>query len=239
MKPSPIKIIFYSLVEHSFPIVKSKDLLPTWATRARDDFKTNKSKYESSAHIANCPGVYKILNEGFIVPLHYDVYVKWDGEDEFAWKSPIQDGTGILSVQAGTSEPKRPWSFKHIIKFNTAWRVFAPEGLKFLMTPLPYAENFDFDVAPGIWEPEINNAINLQLYWNAIGEALVQGGTPMCQLIPLTDKKFDVEIRTANEDELEFEEKINKLRESVSPIWKYKRSESINLYNDHYKSFHH
>ena len=107
------------------------------------------------------------------------------------------------------------------------------------MTPLPYAENFDFDVAPGIWEPEINNAINLQLYWNAIGEALVQGGTPMCQLIPLTDKKFDVEIRTANEDELEFEEKINKLRESVSPIWKYKRSESINLYNDHYKSFHH
>ena len=234
-----MKILFYSLLEHPFPIVKSKDLLPTWATTAREDFKTNKSKYESSAHIANCPGVYKILNEGFIVPLHYDVYIKWDGENDFAWKSPIQDGTGILSVQAGTSEQCRPWSFKQIIKFNTAWRVFAPKGLKFLMLPLSYSENFDFDVAPGIWEPEINNAINLQLYWNAIGEAVIPAGTPMCQLIPLTDKnlnEFDIEIRNANEDELKFEDDINKLRESVSPIWKYKRSESINLYNDHCQS---
>ena len=61
----------------------------------------------------------------------------------------------------------------------------------------------------------------------------------MCQLIPLTDKnlnEFDIEIRNANEDELKFEDDINKLRESVSPIWKYKRSESINLYNDHCQS---
>jgi|TARA_B100000959_G_scaffold215394_1_gene226811 hypothetical protein len=225
------KIIFYSLVDNPFPIVKAKDHLPNWATEAREDFRTNKEKYATSAHVANCPGIYKILNEGFIVPLHYDVYIKWDGGDDFAWKSPVLDGSGILSVQAGTSEPCRPWSFKHIIKFNTAWRVFAPEGLKFLMLPLSYSENFDFDVCSGIWEPEINNAINLQLYWNAIGEAMITSGTPMAHLIPLTNKKLDVEVRTANERELEFEDKINKLREEANPIWKYKRSESINLYH--------
>jgi hypothetical protein len=236
------KILFYNLVPgttETAPIIKAKDLLPTWAVKARDDFKSNMATYESTAHIANCPGIYKILNEGFIVPLHYEVQLDWQLDwkkdiNKIAWKSNILDiAPDLMSVQANTPEPSRPWSFKNILKFNTAWRVFAPEGLKFLMLPLPYCENFDFDVAPGIWEPEINNAINLQLYWNTTGTSTIPIGTPMCQLIPLSEKKFDVEVRDANENEYKFEEEINKLRESVTPIWKYKRAESIKLYNSY------
>ena len=78
------------------------------------------------------------------------------------------------------------------------WHIVAPKGIKFLFLPLPYPDSFEFYNAPGILDPSINAEINLQLFWNVTGSYLIKAGTPLGQLIPLTEKKYDFICRDMN-----------------------------------------
>jgi len=201
-------INFFSQVEgvaDSFPILKAKDAIPSWVNDAKKDFLiAQESLNRGFQHITRCPGIFHLFNTGYIVPMWFDLEVsrdQWTVADpsinEFLGKEPmgLQLGEGIAK-----NIPKRPWSWPDIVKINTPWHVMAPKDVKFLMIPLPYTPFFDFEACLGILDPAYSTEINIQGYLNA-PSTFIKAGTPIAQLIPLTEKHYDVIVRDQNEND--------------------------------------
>jgi hypothetical protein len=127
------------------------------------------------------------------------------------------------------SLPTKPGRLKSIIKFTTSWNVIAPEGVKFLIVPIPYPDSYEFESTPGILDSSISSELNAQLYWNKLeGRHTVLAGTPLFQLIPLTDEKFEVEVRNATPSDLDW---VKRRRYFLNISFGPKRGFLKNLYN--------
>lgn len=198
------KIEFFSTVPgvvEAFPIVESKYCLPEWISYAKADYN---KREKSELHIMRCPGIVELLATGYVIKAWHDFSLTCT-EDNITVNMPnrsIHDllGKSTIQIQHHNSIakffPKRPWSQKDILKINTPWQVFAPKGVKFLMVPMPYSEQMLFESCVGVLDPAVSTELNLQGYWNSsVGTQTIKAGTPLVQLIPLTDKHYDFIIR--------------------------------------------
>lgn len=210
------KIIFFSSVlglAETFPIKPAKDLVPKWAYVARQDYLKNKSKKEM--HIYKCPGIFDTFGTGFIIPAWHDVELETDGL-KFRLTIPDKQLNTLLEKETLQEQtwnanitkfiPKPPWAVKSILKINTPWHVIAPKGVKFLMIPLPYPDDFDFQSCIGILDPGVSSELNVQGYWNNIkpGNQIIKAGTPLAQLIPITERNLDHIVRDMNKQDEEW-----------------------------------
>ena len=207
------KIEFFSSVPglaETFPIRPAREVLPNWVHVARADYLKQKDKRE--IHIFKCPGIFELFGTGYILPAWHDFEIE---STEIGFRVTIPDGSlndilGKETLQSQHSDgvakflPKRPWSVASILKINTPWQVLAPKGLKFLMIPLPYTDDFRFESCSGILDPGISSELNVQGYWNVpMGKQVIKAGTPLVQIIPMTEKTYDYIVRDKNaSDEL-------------------------------------
>lgn len=240
------KIEFYSTVPglpDLFPIVKAKDALPKWAKSARDSFI--KQKNESNGrmnHIYQCPGIFDLLGQGYVVPMWHDIIISTDGNpDEFRWTVPTSDladfdkERSIVESQSNGTEsivPMKPWSMNTLVKINTPWHVVAPRGVKLLIIPIAYPDTFEFESSTGILNPGYNNEINIQLYHNIQkGEVFIKAGTPLAQIIPLSEQEFDLVCREMNNIDKFWQAKRKYFN---SATFKIKRNVLQDLYYKHF-----
>jgi hypothetical protein len=233
------KIEFFSKVQgltEAYPITTARQTLPSWVNLARADYQQNKS----DIHIARCPGIIDILTTGFIVHAWHDIEIQAD-ETRVNMSMPsvtLNDvlGKDVMQVQRADSIakfiPKRPWSNPNILKINTPWQIVAPKGVKFFMMPLPYNEHMMFECCQGILDPALSSDINLQGYWNARGSHLIKAGTPLAQLIPITEQQYDHVIRDATEHDLAWLEK-RKYFDNIGFI--LNKSKIVQAYHKHFK----
>jgi hypothetical protein len=71
-------------------------------------------------------------------------------------------------------------------------------GLKFLILPVSYSDSFEFEHVPGILDPGLSSEINLQLRWYVTnGVHTIKAGTPVAQIIPLSEKTYQMVCRNA------------------------------------------
>ena len=72
------------------------------------------------------------------------------------------------------------------------------------MLPLPYPDTFEFESAIGLLDPSISSEINIQGYWNLQNQShTIKAGTPLCQIIPVTEQSLKLVVRDMNyKDEL-------------------------------------
>ena len=206
------KIEFYSTVPgvpDFFPIVKAKEAIPTWAKAARNSYvKKKKQSMGRINHIYQCPGIFDLFNQGYIVPMWHDVIIRTNGDAEsFEWTVPTSDLSdsiepNLLENQSngvGSVLPMKPWSLRTLVKVNTPWHVVAPRGVKLLVLPIAYPDSFEFESSIGILNPGISNEINIQLYYNVHkGDVLIKAGTPLAHIIPLSESNFDLVCREMN-----------------------------------------
>ena len=193
-----------------FPIIEAKDYKPNWTKKAREDYLQNK---DVDVHPYRCPGIFDLFNCGYIVRSWCDFSMtipKETIEDgvfhgtvssrDFQTISgrPIEEVIGGHPDRVMKFVPRPKGTLNNFTKISTLWHIVAPKGLKFLFLPLPYPDSFEFYNAPGILDPSINAEINLQLFWNITGSYFIQAGTPLGQLIPLTEKKYDFICRDMN-----------------------------------------
>lgn len=203
-----MKIEFFSAVDglsQTYPIIESKKNMPKWMYTARKAFSEAQDKRDLT--ITKCPGIVEILTKGFVVTAWHDIDV--NSEDQgLTGSTPSEElntllGNPVIQVQSGEGIgkflPRRPWSNKDILKINTPWHI--KSDIKFLMIPLPYTEEFEFESCTGILDPSVSSEINVQGYVNGRGKFTIKAGQPLCQLIPLTDDSYDFEVRDANEDD--------------------------------------
>lgn len=210
-----MKVEFFSTiagVTEFFPVLPAQDCLPNWVSQCRDDYLKSDKR---SIHIYRCPGIFDLMATGFVVTAWHDMLVETTST-AINITTPNEQlnklsGKSAVSMQDEVARffPKRPWSQKQILKINTPWNVLAPKGLKFLHIPMPYSDFFDFESVMGIHDPAISSEINIQGYINrTTGSFLIKAGTPICQLVPLTEKGVTHICRDMNKsDELWFKKK--------------------------------
>lgn len=209
------KIEFYSKISgvpDLYPIVEAKDALPAWAKSARDSYiKKKENTVGRMNHIYQCPGIFDLFRHGYIVPMWHDLIITTNGsKDEFTWTIPeaqlaeldIERQGHIVESQSnglGSVVPIKPWSLDTLIKINTPWHIVAPRGVKFLIIPIAYPDSFEFESSIGILDPGYSNEINIQLYYNVPkGNVMIKAGTPLAQIIPLSEQKFELVCREMN-----------------------------------------
>jgi len=196
------KIIFFSSVlglAETFPIRPAKEVVPKWAYVARQDYIKNKDKKEM--HIYKCPGIFDTFGSGYIISAWHDIELETDGSkfrltipdkqlNELLEKETLQEQTWNANIVKFI--PKPPWAVKSILKINTPWHILAPKGVKFLIIPLPYPDDFQFQSCIGILDPGVSSELNVQGYWNdtGTGPRVIKAGTPLAQVIPITEKNY-------------------------------------------------
>jgi len=215
-------IIFFSNVNgvaDAYPIKPAKEFKFKWADRVKADYKEAIKQKDLSPHIRRCPGVFDILDQGYIVPMPWDMKVVTSQEHPygFQWEvanpelAKLFDG-GLAGAHTpdGVAKglPIKPGSLHSVVKLDTPWTVAAPKGLKFVVIPIPYPDSFEFESTHGILDPAKGTQITLQLRWNKThGEHIIKAGTPMLQLIPLSDKQYNLIVRNATKYDKEWVEK--------------------------------
>ena len=203
-----MKIEFFSAVKGvatAFPVLESKKNIPQWMYNARQAYSEQQDKRDLS--ISKCPGIVEILTKGFVVRAWHDIDVTSE-DSGLSGKTPSEElntllGNPVIQIQSGEGIgkflPRRPWSNKDILKINTPWHIKA--DCKFIMIPLPYTDSFEFESCTGILDPAVSSEINVQGYVNGRGSFTIKAGQPICQLIPLTDEAYEVEVRDMNDED--------------------------------------
>jgi hypothetical protein len=219
------KITFFTTVpgvEDAYPIIPAGDYKPSWVSAARDSYlkrlKLTENSGEKMHHVYRCPGIFDIMSKGYIVQMPWDVLIETmgDGED-FKWSIPSSEIARLYegNVVAGhmfkgvaESLPHKPGALRSLIKFNSPWHVVAPPGVKFIIIPIPYDDTHVFEHVMGILDPALSTELNPQGYWKVLkGHHLLKAGTPMMQIVPLTDEEFEIEVKSASAKEIEWVKK--------------------------------
>ena len=220
-------------LSETWPIAPMASAMPQWVRVARADYV--KSKDQRQSHLFRCSGIGSLYKTGFVIPSWHDVRVYSEGDSQIQIQKPdtlheasvdIQKGDGIAKFL-----PKRPWSSSSIIKFSTPWHIIS--DVKFLMIPITYPDNFEFEACHGILDPSVSTEINVQVYWNKVGVPhTIDAGTPLCHLVPLTDEDIQLEIRDATDKDIQWLKKrhyvnhmsflynIKKMKQLYNKFWR-------------------
>jgi hypothetical protein len=246
-KKKPIKIEFVSRIKgvaEMFPILEASQYKRKWVNTAMANYKENRQEMQKQTHVVRCPGIFSLLKRGYIITSWCDVSITTKkGQEGFDWKLPMKaDHEGMYDVPPIDAQlddlakwiPKRDGQIKTLVKINSPLNVIAPKGVKFLILPVPYPDQFDFECATGILDPAESIELNVQLNWHKEdGEVIIKAGTPLAYLIPLYDSEREVEIinRDATEKELEFVKKVNNAHAlTFSPSRSRYRQKIKNMY---------
>ena len=227
-------------VTDMFPIKPMSEYRPNWSAKARDNYlkiKLDKEKqYEKHNHVALCPGIFDLFKQGWYVPAWYDVYIKTEKDKPgFSWRVASPEITAHSSMniidthgdQITKHIPKRDGRIDNIVKINTPYHVISPVKLLFL--PLPYPDHYDWESSSGILDTSNSTELNVQLYWNVKeGERFIKAGTPLMQIIPLTEENINMICRDANDYEMKWINKrpffnsfsFSPMRKKVKEIYK-------------------
>jgi len=207
------KIEFFSYVQgvaDISPIIPARNKMPGWVDRTRQHYKVTAAKLKDHGrfpHLYKCPGIFEILGEGYYVTMPWDVIIETNGDPyNIKWTVPSEElatlmgGIQLVTPHKEASEllPTPPGSLASIVKISTPWHLKAPAGLKFLILPVSYSDSFEFEHVPGILDPGLSSEINLQLRWYVTnGVHTIKAGTPMAQIIPLSEKTYQMVCRNA------------------------------------------
>ena len=242
----------------NFPIIEYKDLKLQWVKKAREDFQNRAKKGDNNipgfTHLSRCPGIFELFKYGYVITLHEDIKIMPKKGEGFEWmsSSSFHSGPGPDNViiegqfdSIGQQQlnsfvhliPRPPWTNDFIMKISTGWHVIAPKCLKFLVLPIAYPDTFDFTSTMGVLDPSMATQINFQMYWNATEpETIIRAGTPLGHLIPLSEKKYQMVQRIANQQDRDWVNKFNSARRSS--FWPMKmHNKIIDMYNKHWHGY--
>ena len=218
------EIVFYSKEPgpaELYPVIPAGEVKFDWVKKTTQDYKNQKKllsdiRQEATfSHVRACPGIFDVCKTGYVVPLTYDICIRYK-EGKLETYSTFEDkplsdnplGRFYQSAEAArepvSEHVKIPGINRTILKFESSYFVKAPKGVKLLFMPLPYNDTYHYEANIGILDPAIANIITMQFWWNKRDEIFIKAGTPMMQIIPLTEKKLNMVCRQANEKELKY-----------------------------------
>jgi hypothetical protein len=202
------------------PIKKCKPNDFKWFNKTLEDLKRNGP---FNIHIGRCPGIISILNKGWIQYSYQDFIIETNGDlESFKWYSEIDQKklkNGNFLGDYISSHPKeqlqkfKPFlenTLHAIIKIQSPWVVYIPDGYSLLSMPIPYNDDVRFTAATGFLKKM--SFCNVQIYWHRLNsKELIKKGTPLCQYLLFKDEEIDFEISKMNKNDISH---LKKLREA-------------------------
>ena len=227
---------FYSLVpglKELYPIIPAKELKRKWILENQTTSKCPVKKIlgsggkEHLGHSANCPGINKLVDTGWILCAPADFTIKTFGKgQDFKFEVPIlfeENYHWISSHPPAITECllDRPAdTLNSIVKIDTPWRIQTSDDIVLLQQHVPYNNQPYFTAASGIVDPKYSHEANVQLFWHTLeGEVTIKAGTPLIQYIPISRKHiqnsfYDFSVQDADEQDKYVEEAFNYAKRS-------------------------
>ena len=217
------KVEFVALlpeVNQIMPIIPASKMKFDWIKPAMEDWTKLKEKHEQLptklTHIARCPGIHKIMREGWILRSWCDFTIKTDGDGKsFQWATPVSQQTvdadhiwkwDYLSHHAESifGQVDKRNTLDTVIKVQSPWIVYIPKGYYLMSMPIPYPDNHSFTAATGLIDgDEGPNFLNVQLYWHELNNVTkIPAGTPLAQYMLVKKDKIDAEIRDVTDKDI-------------------------------------
>lgn len=214
-----MKIEFFSTVEgvaDVYPVQLASQYKPKWVENAKAEYIKRENIPQRQLDLYRCPGIFDLMATGFVVYLPWDITIVTANDGaQVSWNYPSSTlpdllGYDLVAIHSANGVakhlPTRSFSIKPIIKFQLPWHVVSL--VKMLAIPIPYPDSFEFESVQGILDPAISTEVNPQVRWNVLnGSHTIKAGTPLMQLIPLTDEPVELEVREATERDLKWAKK--------------------------------
>lgn len=206
-------------VAKSMPIEPASKSNFHWSRKMIESFKEIKEKIgigNKLTHVAKCPGISLISNQGWIQRNYQDIYIKTDSAGGISWKTPL-DQTNLTNhdfnypyVSFHSRQDMEPYNllkpstFHSVIKIQSPWVVKVPKGYYLLCSTIPYNDDNRFTASMGIIDGDAGiNFLNIQLFWHILeGEEIIKAGTPLAQYFLIKKEKTETVSRSYNDTDL-------------------------------------
>ena len=173
-----------------FPPIKTKEIIPDW-------YLSLPTKTDKVLTVKQCPGFKDLINQGFIFPLwaDYDIVANPAGLPEIRSCMDRPAGeTHSLSEQATDA-----WPNYLNIKFHNPWLAWCNEPIKWVWTQPVWHQKHPQELlnVTGVSEfrHQHNTHINTIFKRPEVTTTMsFKAGTPMAQLIPLTERDWDLKL---------------------------------------------
>lgn len=214
-------------INDMFPIQASSNYFPDWWKSLPNSFtETDSNGFQSPQlpTIKRCDGVNRIYTTGFTIPLWADLLIETREDDTWYYQS--SDSSLQLQVHNRIVYGNNFDRNMHF-KILSPWIVKEKQGVNFVMTNCWWnSVDAEYFVPNGIMEFKYQSGSHINFFTKRKNSRfMINAGTPVCQLIPLTDKK--VEIRTHVLDQLEYDRLYKEHTYQNSFIGKYKKKKAI------------
>lgn len=209
-KPIVINLYTYrSDVYHSAPVRMSKHFVPSWFRKLSTKYEIDLETLHTKTNMRFCAGLTDLIGRGFIIPLWSDVRVQLaklgDESNEYRWQ--FADGLTEADVhktdQRGDLWPEDKYAH---IKFYSPWIAECSEPTEFVWQGTQWHNNMpdSYFVPPAVVNFQFQSATNVNIMFiRKPDEMLIdlKRGTPLAQIIPITDKPYIIQAHLISKDE--------------------------------------
>ena len=170
------------------PVVKSSKAIPDW-WKEIEPYDVNNRNPELMT-VRECYGFIELYRHGVIVENWCDLTIKTFNDEYLYWYSGGNAPEFHERRQWGNAFPNH-----HHLKLNNPWVMREKTGINFMWVGAEWSlDKFEIKVLPGMVRFDIVTGMNVNMMFpKREGEFTIPVGTPLGQLIPLTDKKLRVE----------------------------------------------
>lgn len=187
----------FTHIQNLFPIVHTRKMIPDWWKNLPSVIRDNSGKDITT--IKSCPGFSELYKRGISLPMWRDTVIKYDKNR-------------ILDIELTTFEDISQWFVLHPpeqmgsvfnpwlhLKIISPWFLETDEPVPFLMIDMAWNRKTlgDYSIPPGMLEFKYQHATHINMFLEPTEEykeIKFQAGTPLIQLIPLTDVDLELEI---------------------------------------------
>lgn len=194
IKPSKIVVDVFTQrkeIADFFPITKAINHAPDWWKQTK---KTYKSDFFEQATIKSCDGLTSYLSEGFILPLWSDLAVKIEDGD-YQWQFSDEKTFANIHNSQQWNTYANPNEFGHL-KLQSPYRLKQKQDFNWLLINPTWHQPLDnwFNVSNGIIEFKNRHELNVNIMLNVKNNKtkIIEAGTPILHLIPLTQKIIEL-----------------------------------------------
>lgn len=215
-KEKPLKLTFYTFrpdVYEYYKIQPSNKFMPKWLKSIMKmpdwriaDYKRGDAQTRT---MRSCYGFMNIMKVGYMIPLWTDLKVEVEPEGETGYEYVFGDNTTRAEEhhqnQRGDFMPKE--KFAHM-KITSPWIAECNEPIQFYFAPNIWVQEDPTSVLfpEGVVDYYYQNATNINMMFvrkNHINTVDFTAGTPMVQVIPLTDRPIDMELKLVTKEKFD------------------------------------
>lgn len=190
------------------PICEAKKLAPRWV----------KELPSKERNIKKCPGINDYYKKGFFLPLWSDLFISIGPKDDFYWRYQYSD---LLSKVV--SHPTSQWGNNPQLKdqlhlkIESPWIVECDDPVEFYVSqPMwGFKELQPLVVFPGVCNFKHQNSLNVNTYTKIIDtkqEVMLEYGTPLMHIVPLTTSKVVIKNHLITQQEHEAKRNVGGLK---------------------------